>query len=424
MHKAFLFLQAKYFIMKKVLFYFLIAIEIVQAQNANLVPRAAFSGTTRLDAVAFSISGKGYIGTGDLSLGLTSSDDFWEYDPVLDVWSQKASFAGGMRDNAVGFSINNKGYIGTGHSYQAGLLYNDLWEYDPIVNNWIQKSNFPGTPRLASIAFVINNIAFVGMGQDFQAPNYFNDLWSYDAMTDTWQQKTSLPGSGRSEAFSFSIGTNGYVGGGMNEMDFYEYNSLSDSWVQKNNIPNVGATTNFFFGATGFLIGNKGYFFGGYGLIYPLCATTLQEYDVATDTWSIIYNSSGPPYYNYRMAGVSIFIINGVPFITQGVDSGNGFYPELSQVNITTDISENSFSNQITISPNPPTTEFQISNFQFQTGDKITLTDVLGKTLFTKEITSPSVNCKLQTVNFSNGIYFLQLKTKEGVMSKRVVVQR
>jgi hypothetical protein len=86
-------------------------------------------------------------------------------------------------------------------------------------------------------------------------------------------------------------------------------------------------------------------------------------------------------------------------------------------------INENIFSNHISISPNPSSTEFQISNFNFQTGDEIIFSDVTGKILFTKKIKSLVSDLRFQTSDFSNGIYFLEIKTKEGVLNKKVVVQ-
>src|SRR6187431_1721987 len=73
--------------------------------------KADFGGAARCVAVGFSIGNKGFIGTG---YGATTYDDFWEYDPDLNIWTQKADFGGMSRRNAVGFSINNKGYIGCG----------------------------------------------------------------------------------------------------------------------------------------------------------------------------------------------------------------------------------------------------------------------------------------------------------------------
>ena len=92
--------------------------------------KADVLGGTRCDAAGFSIGCKGYIGTGEGSIG------FWEYDPLIDTWKKKATFGGANRDEAVGFSIGNKGYIGTGGE---GSLTNpqqkDFWEYTPDFLN-------------------------------------------------------------------------------------------------------------------------------------------------------------------------------------------------------------------------------------------------------------------------------------------------
>ena len=68
----------------------------------------------RTQAVAFSVNGKGYVGTGfNIGSGGTL-DDFEEYDPILDSWTSIASFPGGPRTLAVGIAIGSKGYVGTG----------------------------------------------------------------------------------------------------------------------------------------------------------------------------------------------------------------------------------------------------------------------------------------------------------------------
>jgi N-acetylneuraminic acid mutarotase len=82
------------------------------AQN-SWIQKADFGGSSRQAATGFSISNKGYIGTGDASDGY--KNDFWEYDPSVNTWTQKANFGGVARPNATGFSIGNKGYIGTGN---------------------------------------------------------------------------------------------------------------------------------------------------------------------------------------------------------------------------------------------------------------------------------------------------------------------
>jgi hypothetical protein len=62
-----------------------------------------------------------------------------------DSWTQKASVGGTQRNDAVGFSIDSlgKGYVGTGGDGTGGFL-NDFWEYNPSTNVWTQKANYPG----------------------------------------------------------------------------------------------------------------------------------------------------------------------------------------------------------------------------------------------------------------------------------------
>lgn len=71
--------------------------------------------------------------------------DFWEYDPATNAWTQKADFGGTPRFLATGFSISGKGYIGTGDGTTG--YTKDFWEYDPMTNIWTQKADFGGTAR-------------------------------------------------------------------------------------------------------------------------------------------------------------------------------------------------------------------------------------------------------------------------------------
>src|ERR1051325_6457774 len=102
---------------------------------------ASVPSAGRCGAVAFSIGSKGYAGTGAFTV-TSWTNDFWQYDPVLDVWTQKANFGGTKRVCAVGFSIGSKGYIGTG--YDSLGVTNDFWEYDTLLNTWTRKADFAG----------------------------------------------------------------------------------------------------------------------------------------------------------------------------------------------------------------------------------------------------------------------------------------
>lgn len=234
--------------------------------------KANFGGGINSDSVAFAINGKGYVVTG--ADGVWSTNDTWEYNPTSNGWIQKADFGGVARFGAVGFAIGAKGYLGLGNDpiTNNGVFLQDFWEYDPITDIWTQKSNFPGGLRHRAEGFSIGNKGYVGVGGNIvnNSTQLFQDFWEYNPTTDLWTQKANLPGLPRWDAASFSIGNKGYLGTGVPQgggmlQDFWEYNPLNDTWTQKANLygPARGR-------AVGFSIGSKGYIGTGFGGVFSL----------------------------------------------------------------------------------------------------------------------------------------------------------
>jgi len=128
--------------------------------------KASLAGTFRYKAVGFSIGNKGYIALGKFSNNLK---DLWEYDPANDTWTRKADFGGEARFGAFAFTIGNKAYVGGGDAGTAQLpnYKNDFWEYDPALDKWTEKSNFAGGLRCAAVAFCIAGKGYVSMGDGF-----------------------------------------------------------------------------------------------------------------------------------------------------------------------------------------------------------------------------------------------------------------
>ena len=76
-----------------------------------------------------------------------------------ETWTQKASFGGSARHRTTAFAIGNKGYLGLGHiNSVTNILYDDFWEYDPASNSWTQIANYP-YPCYHSTGFTIGNRA-------------------------------------------------------------------------------------------------------------------------------------------------------------------------------------------------------------------------------------------------------------------------
>lgn len=268
-------------------------------ENAWL-KKANFGGSTRLGAVGFSIGNKGYIGGGASTGG--EKKDFWEFDPILNTWTQKADIGGFERQHAVGFSIGDKGYLGTGYASEFPETYlNDFWEYDPLSNIWEQKTDFEGGARAWAIGFNIGSKGYIGNGND--GDSNLRDFWQYDPQLDIWTQMADFEGAVRNNAVGFSIENKGYIGIGKNNLDynlkdFWEYDPVLNDWIKKSDFGGAGRSS-----AVSFSIGNKGYV--GTGVVSGTGSTKdFWEYDPILDTWTQKEDFGGTS--RYDAAGFSI----------------------------------------------------------------------------------------------------------------------
>ncbi len=274
--------------------------------------KSDFGGSARYMAVAFSIGNKGYIGTGSI-LNISAFNDFWEYDPVTDVWTQKANVGiGSNLGFAVGFSIGTKGYIGTG--IMNSNASQQFWEWDQATNVWTQKTSFGGISRWYATGFSIANKGYIGLGCSVSGNLPYNqDFWEYNPSTDTWTQVADFGGGPRMWAPGFSIGNKGYVGTGNNGAycnDFWEYDPAMNMWIQKATYGGMPVNT-----AVGFSILNKGFIGTGVGGI-PYNRNDFWEYDPATDAWIQIADFGGT-----GRAGSVGFSIGGKGYVGTGRDA-------------------------------------------------------------------------------------------------------
>jgi N-acetylneuraminic acid mutarotase len=312
-------------------------------------------------AVAFSIGNKGYFGTGGNNQNFNSPsvfNDFWEYDPATDTWTQKASFGGTARQNAVGFSIGSFGYVGTGAGVRTPSsqpVYQDFWQYDPSTDTWTQKADYGGGALSNAVDFTVLDKGYAGSGSNFwqydpstdqwsqiapfggpkeplqgirfslNGKGYIgldgnsNILWEYDTLSDTWTQAASFPGTLRAAMAGFSIDDKGYAGTGvLNNAyfnDFWEFDPTANAWTQKANF--AGGPRE---GTMAFSVGSKGYMgTGTTDQSNPFADTKdLWEYDPATDTWTQKADFGGSPRTN-----LIAFTVDNMGYAAGGNDTGN-----------------------------------------------------------------------------------------------------
>ncbi len=312
-----------------------------------------FDGGHRLNAMSFSLGGKGYLGTGENASGI-SVNDFWEYDPILDSWTQIADLPNAPRERGATFVIGDKAYAGLGFTNAAGSR--ELWEYDPSQNNWTQKANFPGIGRELTFSFSHEGLGYVGGGQQLDGVPLF-DMYAYDPQTDTWERKADYPSTGPAATASFKIGEIAYVqGGGTSSLNFnnelWAYDFAQDTWEQKNSLPlALGRTTHI-----GFALSGKGYIAFGHDSNLDFL-NDFWEYDPQEDSWTFLGEFCGT-----TVRALVSFVIGDQAYFGTGLQDAPGrvgsrdfwtFTPQLSNSNVSQETITNELPLTVNTFPNP-----------------------------------------------------------------------
>jgi len=87
-----------------------------------------------------------------------------------------------------------------------------------------------------------------------------------------------------------------------------------------------------------------------------------------------------------------------------------------------TGINETNYSDPLSVYPNP-TSDYLTVLSNFNPGDKITLFDISGNAISENVINSSGSHVNIATSKFSNGLYFLEVKTGNRVIFKKIFVQ-
>jgi PKD repeat protein len=428
--------------------------------------------TARSFATAFSIGNKGYIGCGQTSVFLS---DFWEYDPASDSWTQKSSLPF-TRSHSVGFSISGKGYITTGINGSV-IFLNDIWEYDTIANTWTQKADLPTAGRDDARGFVICDKGYVMTGGE--GP-FFDDLWQFDPVLNQWVQKTNVPGGVRDDGASFTIGTKGYFGlgqisGSTNTNDFYEYTPDSACSINISNFSASDTTLCQKF-CTGFLDSSANnptawqwQFPGGTPSSsvdqnpINICYNLPGTYDVTLITTNangsdtlILHNyitvyptppfptitqvgymltSSQASSYQWQLNSVDIpgatnqsYNILQSGYYTVIVGDSNNCKNSFTEYVLISGIGGAESDANISIYPNPSSGNFTVEFLHSETFGEVSIEvmNTLGQEVFSfrqsRSIGTDDWRKEIDFSEMSGGVYFIEVKTKNEFLSKKVVI--
>ena len=144
-----------------------------------------YGGSATANTSAFCVNDKIYTGMGTGSGG-NYYHDWWEYDPVENSWTEKAEFPGSDyptdgRYLFAGGVTSTKIYLGSGYATTPLRYMQDWWEYNPSNNQWTQKNVFPPGPRAGACGGSANGNIYIGLGFYFYSGTLYSykDWWEY-----------------------------------------------------------------------------------------------------------------------------------------------------------------------------------------------------------------------------------------------------
>jgi len=237
----------------------------------------------RRGAIAFAIGDFGYVGGGND--GANFLKDFYKFDPSAEKGKQwtKVADLPIVLANAVAFTIGGKAYVGTGETTIANgtSFTNQFFKYDPDLNKWEAIPDAPfAAKRKGAFVFVSGNTAYVGGG--VSNGGYPADFYKFDGTK--WTQLADLNRKDgtysydmtRSNAAAFVIGNSGFLVGGLKgtaTSSVVKYNISGDYWTSDNTALGGGARQD----AVAYTIQSIGY-----------VATGLNGTTRFDDNWSFV----------------------------------------------------------------------------------------------------------------------------------------
>ena len=364
----------------------------VQAQDWVQVTSLPNAFNETHHSFAFSFDDMGYIVAGNSDSGMR--DDFYQYDPVNDSWTELTSFPGAARGFAIGDTWDGKAYFGFG--YDGTSLLNDLWVFDPSNMSWTELASCPCAERTHPAMIAHNGKVFVGLGGGGSLGN-LKDWWEYDIASNTWSQKDDLPSLGRHHPYQFGIGDYVYTGFGHGDgifNDWFRYDIAGETWTQVATLPAEGrvAGTQFSYDGLGYVLSGDGDDHGS------MNTGEFWAYDPVTDTWDEL--PSHPE--GSRWAPAS-FIINGEVYIINGT-SFSQYVTQIYKFDLNPVLSTHELTNSsIRIYPNPAIDIINIDvpkNLNYEAN----LHDLNGRLI--SSMTNKSV---IEIQNVPHGIYLIEI---------------
>ncbi len=252
-----------------------------------------------------------------------------EYDPVLDVWMEKAKIPT-ERINSSICVVNNKIYIIGG--YDSSGLISKVEEYNPTTDTWTRKANML-TPRAGLSTCTVNGKIYAIGGENLVGDAILT-VEEYNPVTDKWTKKADTIVSGTDLSTCvvngkiYVIGLGGIQPAiGRGQVMIAEYVPNNDSWTRKADLP-ANMINSFVTAIDGkiYAIGESRNFIAGGANPQERNVLIVMQYDPIMDMWTQKADIST------QQGSSCIAVVNGKIYVIGG--SQNRIDPQEGNANI------------------------------------------------------------------------------------------
>lgn len=166
----------------------------------------------------------------------------------------------------------------------------------------------------------------------------------------------------------------------------------------------------------------------GYGTLILPYKTFTNALRITIDTWTIDTSLLGFSLSTFHETGFAWYvpgIHNRVFQYSQSAASGSPttYAYMLDSASAVISVPEYSLDDDasFTLYPNPASEGFKVQGSKLKVGDQLKIFDVMGKEIDKTVLTT--LNIELETLNFPNGIYFVQLLSENNSFTQKLIVQ-
>lgn len=204
------------------------------------------------------------------------------YDPQTDTWDVTIASLPVPLFAPAAATANGKIYaMGGKANYYSTEDYAAVYEYDPMLNTWSEKTSMPnGRSHLTACAFGGYIYAIGGrIGDHIDVKT----VERYDPLSDTWVTMDSMQQT-RANILAQVVGDKIYIVDGIGDgpSSVESYDPSTDSWKLEDNPP---PAVGYFGSATH---GGKIYVYGGINNTSPTASLDFFEFDPGTGLWENI----------------------------------------------------------------------------------------------------------------------------------------